>query len=112
MGKPKFEIEKSTNDQFYFNLKAENGKIILTSSETYTQKHNCKKGIESVKANAPNEDRYEKKDSSNDKYYFILKANNGEPIGKSQMYETIQGRDNGIESVMENAADAETVDLT
>ena len=48
MGKPKFEIKKSSNNQFYFNLKAGNGQVIVTS-ETYTTKQNCEHGIEVTK---------------------------------------------------------------
>jgi len=48
MGKPKFEINKSRNNQFYFNLKAGNGQVIVTS-ETYTTKQNCENGIEVTK---------------------------------------------------------------
>ena len=33
----KFEIKKSANEQFMFNLKAANGEVILTS-ETYSPK--------------------------------------------------------------------------
>jgi len=35
----KFEIKRAKDGQFYFNLKAHNGEIILTS-ETYTTKAN------------------------------------------------------------------------
>lgn len=111
MGKPKFEIKDTSNDQFMFNLKARNGEIILTS-ETYTSKQGCENGIESVKTNAPDDDNYNRKKSSNDKYYFTLETSNGKVIGKSEMYESTSGRDNGIESVKTNAPDAETVDLT
>lgn len=111
MGKPKFEIKNARNDQFIFNLKAGNGEIILTS-ETYVTKQGCKNGIDSVKTNSPDDDNYDRKKSSNNKYYFNLKAGNGEIIGKSEMYETSQGRDNGIASVKTNASNAETVDLT
>ncbi len=48
MGKPKFEINKSKNGQFYFNLKAGNGQTIVTS-ETYTSKQNCEHGISVTK---------------------------------------------------------------
>ena len=36
----------------HFVLKADNGEIIATS-QVYTTKESCKKGIESVKKNAP-----------------------------------------------------------
>ena len=48
-----FEINKSTDGQFYFTLKAVNNEIIATS-EMYTTKQNCQNGIDSVKTNAPN----------------------------------------------------------
>lgn len=43
-----FVISKRKNDEFQFNLKADNGQIILTS-KGYTTKANCLNGIESVK---------------------------------------------------------------
>ncbi|HEY9178319.1 MAG TPA: YegP family protein, partial [Flavipsychrobacter sp.] len=43
------------------------------------------------------------------KFYFNLKAANGQIIGTSQMYESAQGRDNGIASVKSNAPGA-TID--
>ena len=49
---PKFELKKSKNDQFYFNLTAKNGQIIA-SSEMYTTKDAAENGIRSVKENAP-----------------------------------------------------------
>ena len=47
----KFEIRRSTDGQYYFNLKARNGEVILTS-ERYTAKGNAHKGISSVMTNA------------------------------------------------------------
>lgn len=49
--KPKFEIRKSQNEQYYFVLIAPNGEVI-SKSEEYKEKESCKKGIESVKKNA------------------------------------------------------------
>ena len=42
--------------------------------------------------------------------YFVLKAANGEPIGKSEMYKTTSSMENGIASVARNAPDAAVVD--
>src|SRR6185295_15012668 len=94
----KFTIFKGTNGDFYFNLKAANGEKVL-ASEGYTSKSGCENGIESVKINAPIDSLYEKKTSSNSKYYFVLKASNGQVIGTSEMYNSSGGRDNGIEVV-------------
>jgi uncharacterized protein len=107
----KFIITKRVNNEYQFNLKAGNGEIILTS-EGYSAKAGCKNGIESVKVNSQIDSRFERKVAVNDKYYFVLKAGNGEIISKSQLYITKQGMENGIASVKENAPNAEIIDET
>ena len=106
----KFVLKKS-KDQFMFNLKAGNGEIILTS-ERYTSKSGAKNGIKSVRENSQYDEQFERKESSNGKYYFVLKAKNHEPIGKSEMYNSKSSMENGIESVKENAPEAEIEDQT
>lgn len=109
MASPKFELFKSdANKQYYFHLKAGNGKITL-SSEGYVAKQSCKDGITSVKLNAPDEQRYERR--QNNSYTFVLKARNGEVIGRSQSYASAESRDAGIDSVKEDAPDAAVDDL-
>ena len=54
--------------------------------------------------------RYERKESTNGKPMFNLKATNGQVIGTSELYESIAARENGIESVKKNAPDAEIVE--
>ena len=44
----KFEIKPSSSGEFYFTLKAANGEVIATS-EMYTTKPACRKGINAVK---------------------------------------------------------------
>lgn len=108
---PKFQLYKSeANSQYYFRLTAENGEIIL-QSEGYKSKQNGWLGINSVKANAFFEKRFERKESKDGKFYFVLKATNGEPIGTSEMYETSEARDNGISSVKKVASTAAEEDL-
>jgi uncharacterized protein YegP (UPF0339 family) len=104
----KFVITKRSNGEFQFNLKAGNGQNIL-ASEGYSTKANCENGIESVKKNSQEDAKFDRKTSSNGKFYFNLKATNGQIIGTSEMYESEASRDNGIDSVKTNAADA-TVD--
>ena len=60
MRNPKLQINCGTDGQFYFNLRAANGEITL-SSEGYTAKAGCQNGIKPVKENAPNDDRYGRK---------------------------------------------------
>ncbi len=101
----KFVIKTGSNSQYYFSLKADNGQKIL-ASEGYTTKASCQNGIDSVKANAKADGNYDSRNSTNGKYYFNLKASNGQIIGTSEMYESSSGRDNGIESVKTNAPGA------
>lgn len=107
----KFIITKRKNGEYQFNLKAGNGEVILTS-EGYKAKDGCKKGIESVKTNSQIDSRFERKVAVNEKHYFVLKAGNGEVIGKSQLYARKQSMENGIESVRENAPNVEIIDET
>lgn len=48
---PKFELYKDKAGEFRFRLKASNGEIIAVG-QGYAAKESCKKGIESIKANA------------------------------------------------------------
>ena len=106
----KFEIKTAKNGQFYFNLKADNGQVILTS-EMYTAKKSCDNGIASVKKNAVDETRFALTQSENGKYHFNLKSGNHQVIGSSQMYESEASAKAGIESVMKNAPEAEVVEI-
>ena len=105
----KFAIKSGSSGQFYFSLKADNGQKIL-ASEGYNSKSACTNGIDSVKNNSKDDTKYDRKESGNGKYYFNLKASNGQIIGTSEMYETSGGRDSGIESVKSNAPGASVVD--
>ncbi|HAF27882.1 MAG TPA: hypothetical protein DCG75_02440 [Bacteroidales bacterium] len=107
----KFEITKRKDENFMFNLKASNGEIILTS-QGYTAKSACQNGIESVKTNSVDKKMFIKETASDGSHYFNLTAANTQVIGTSQMYTSTQGRDNGIDSVKENAPKAEISDLS
>ncbi|MBS1576663.1 MAG: YegP family protein, partial [Bacteroidetes bacterium] len=50
-------------------LKAKNGQTIL-ASEGYSSKANCESGIESVRKNSQSDATFERKTSSNEKFYF------------------------------------------
>jgi uncharacterized protein YegP (UPF0339 family) len=107
----KFIISKRTNGDFQFNLKAVNGQIIL-SSQGYSSKSSCENGIESVKKNAQDDSKFERNKASDERFYFNLKATNGQIIGTSQMYESENGMEKGIESVKSNAQSASVEDET
>jgi uncharacterized protein len=105
----KFEIKTGKTGKVRFNLKASNGQVVLTS-EAYESVSSAKKGITSVKKNAGNDKRFERKTAKDGSAYFVMKAANGEPLGKSEMYKTVKSMENGIASVGKNAPDAPIAD--
>jgi uncharacterized protein YegP (UPF0339 family) len=105
----KFEIKAGRTGKFRFNLKASNGRTILTS-EAYDSRAAASKGITSVRKNAVNDARFERKKGKDGAPFFVLKASNGEPIGKSEMYSSNSSMEAGIVSVGKNAADAVVAD--
>ena len=105
----KYVLTKSSDGQFYFTLRADNGERILTS-EMYKAKPAALNGIESVKLNASNDGRYERKMSKGGKPYFVLKAANHEVIGTGEEYSGEGARDDGIAAVKAAAPTATTDD--
>jgi len=116
-------VVKETATGFKFDLKAGNGEVIATS-EVYSTKAACLKGVESVKANcigevedqtvenaeAKKHPKYEMYADKAGEFRFRLKAKNGEVIAISESYKTKTSCENGIESVKKNAPEAEVVD--
>ncbi len=105
-----YELKTDNSGQFRFNLKAGNGEIIL-SSESYGQKASALAGIDSVRTNGPSDAQYERKVSTSNEHYFVLKAQNGQVIGRSEMYSSASARDNGIASVQKNSPSLVVKDL-
>ncbi|MBQ8801695.1 MAG: YegP family protein [Clostridium sp.] len=119
----KFVITTTKNGEFTFNLKATNGQVILTASESYSSEDGVKGGIESVQKNALahvedqtvenfetlTHPKYEVYQDKAGEYRFRLKAKNGQNIGKSEGYKTKASCLNGIESVGKNAPEAEII---
>ena len=128
----KFVIKKTPTGGFNFSLYAANMEKIAVSSQIYTTKAACKKGIESIGKNAVKcveesriEDQTLKKVEGKtcpkfeiyiDKaglYRYRLIASNGESIAMSEEgYKSKNGCLNGIKSVSVNAPDSEIVDET
>ncbi len=106
----KYEIKKTADGKFAFNLKAGNGEIIL-SSQRYGSKEAALNGIESCRKNLAVEERFERREAKDGQHYFVVKAGNHEVIGRSELYRSKSGMENGIGSCMRNA-DSPVVDLT
>ena len=101
----KFVVTKNDRGQFHFSLKANNGQVILSSQE-YSSKAACENGIESVRTNAADDSKFERKEAKDGRPYFNLKAANAQIIDSSQMYSSEDAMENGIASVKTNAPDA------
>lgn len=114
---------KQVKTGIIFNLKASNGQVIATS-EVYNSDAACRKGIESVRKNAPiapienqtvegfQVEKHPKFEVYLDKageYRFRLKATNGQIIATGESYKQLSSCLNGIESIKKNAPDAEIV---
>ena len=117
----KFIISKAKDGEFFFNLKASNGEIILTATDSYKTMEDCEKGIEAVKKNALSavEDqtrsesvalpKYELYQDKAGEFRFRLKAPDGDIIGKSESYKAKASAKKGIASIGKNAPDAAVV---
>lgn len=106
----KFELKQTTSGQYMFNLKAVNGEVVLTS-ELYQEKSSAEHGIQSVRLNAISDQRFERKVAKDGSRFFVLKAANGEVIGKSEMYSSNAAVENGIQSVKKNAPEARVEEI-
>ena len=103
MAKGWFELNKSDKGKFFFNLKAGNAQVILTS-QMYKTAAGAKNGIASIQKNCGNEALFEVKEAKNGKFHFNLKAKNKQIIGNSQMYATQVSAQKGVQSVMNNGS--------
>jgi uncharacterized protein len=102
-------IHRASNNQLYFVLQADNGKVII-SSEMYMKVESVNDGINSVQVNSIIDERYKRKIENSGKPYFVLLAANNEPIGTSEMYSSKEAMEKGIESVKKNAPTAQVID--
>jgi uncharacterized protein len=107
----KFQILRGVNGNYRFNLIAPNGQIIL-SSDQYDNKTGAQDGIRSLRSNARYDSRFERRITSNGEPYFVLKAFNGEIIGRSDSYSSKAGMENGIQAVKSHAPVARVVDFS
>ncbi|MDN2695104.1 YegP family protein [Janthinobacterium sp. SUN073] len=106
-------IKKSSAAQpYHFVLRAGNNEVILTS-ENYASKQGAQTGIASCQVNSPFDERYVRKETTaSQPYSFVLKAANGEVIGRSENYANAAGRDSGIASVKANGPSKDIRDDT
>lgn len=107
----KFELSKTRNGQFVFNLKAANGQVILTS-HTYASKDQALSSVEHVRVNGSVDNHFDRKTSTAGHPYFSLLNESGENLGRSEMYSSVAAMEKGIASVKRNAVTARLIDLS
>ena len=112
-------VVKEMKSGWRFNLVASNGQVIATS-ESYSGKEACLKGVESVRKNCavhvedqtkPDFEtlphpKYEVHKDKAGEFRFRLKARNGEIIATGEGYKAKTSCLNGIDSIGRHAPDA------
>lgn len=109
-----FELHQADTGEWYFNVKASNGQL-LAMGETYATKSNANQGIATViktaatattKAAATGTATFTTFKADDAKYYFYLRAKNGQIVLQSDAYSTKSAATKGITSVKTNGVDA------
>ncbi len=104
-------LRKGTGDSpFSFSFK--DGDKTIVRSETYKTKQSAINGIESVKKNCTQDNRYELKVAKNGKFFFNIKAANGQIVGTSTFFNTEEERQKAIELMKSQGPSAEVIEET
>jgi uncharacterized protein YegP (UPF0339 family) len=82
-------------EPFTFAFLDGDGKTVVRS-ENYKAKNSAANGIESVKKNCGDDNRYELKEAKNGKQFFNLKSSNGQVVATSGMFDDAAARDAAI----------------
>ncbi|MFK7979165.1 MAG: DUF1508 domain-containing protein, partial [Saprospiraceae bacterium] len=99
-------FRREGNNQYYFQFLRDDGQVIL-NSEGYTTETARDNGVQSVINNAGNADRYEAHSNDGGGFYFILKAGNGQEIGRSVTFRKEKSRNSAITLMQGEAASVE-----
>lgn len=105
-----FIVKKEEDGHYYVTLRVKGGQVMLNSLK-HLSKSSCKDGINIIRANAADSLKYEYKKTFDGKFYFRLKSVHGEILGNSNIYETAEHRNIGIETVQRIAPLAHVIDL-
>ena len=96
-------VLRNSGEQFFFKLEASAEHEVLLTGERYAAKTRVLQRIEAVRANAPLDARYQRRQAATGQPYFVLRAANNEVLGTSEMYTSPAGRDAGIAAVKASA---------
>ena len=91
----KYTVSLVGTSEYHWGLTARNAQTMLTS-KIYAAKAGAETGIESCRTNSPDEARYERLEGKDARYYFVLRAADGEIIGTSETYPSVVTREKAI----------------
>lgn len=107
----KFLLTRS-GEQLMFVLFAPGNSEVILTSEPHMRKASALAAIAAVRFNAPLDAQYDRWNSAAGQPYFVLRARNDEVLGMSQMYRSVEAREEGIAAVMVSAPGAKLDDRT
>ena len=90
-----FDVFRGIDSKYYFHLKANNGEIVM-QSQSYASKSGATAGVSSVTVNGAIAGRYSVLPAADGRFYFVLRAVNGQIIGRGEMYQTRSGAEQGV----------------
>ena len=108
----RYEVLEAQDGEWYFNLKAGNGWIIGTS-EMYVSQYDANRAVSTVESDletahvyaALAQPQFQVFTGIDDKFYFHLRADNGEIVLQSQSYTRRSSAVSGTDSVRSNGID-------
>lgn len=92
------EIKKVSPAQYEFSVKSESGKVLLTSVP-FKDEQTITRAVQRLsKADTP-VSRFERKTNFKGQFLFELKSEAGEVLGRSGLYNSEAGMENGIKNL-------------
>ena len=98
-----YQLIEAANGNAAFHLRAGNHEVILNGS-VLPSREAVLDAIEWVRTHGQNRERFEALRTAGGGRYFVLRAEDGRVMGRSEVYARSSGVDNGIASVQRNCA--------
>lgn len=107
----RFIISRTRQKKFYFTVESPE-LITLLTSDFYTSKTACKKGIFSLKNAVQGIGRYEWVEEKNNTVYFIVKSTNGQKLASSKHYNSLPESTDSLSMLKAEIPGAIVIDQT
>ncbi len=107
----KFELTKTENGHYQFNLIDSDGRLLFTS-EAYPHKSGAQDGIVLLRERVAHFICFERKKTSTNKLYYVIREAGGQVIGSSRRYSSIPSLESNISAIRKCVSDAAVVDAT